>query len=63
MQETINKHIETNSKETSTSIPPSKDKTDGRLMWLLQRCKELDLTNKSYTLSANSDFREATKKR
>jgi hypothetical protein len=62
LQETINKHIETNSKETSTSIPPSKDKTDGRLMWLLQRCKELDLTNKSYTLSANSDFREATKK-
>lgn len=58
----IDKHIETDSKETSAGTPPSEDKVKGRLMWLLQRYRELDIANSSITISANSDMREATKK-
>lgn len=61
LQTTINKHIETDTNEKSSGKTPTIEAVQGRLMWLLQRSKELDITNKSLTLSANSDFREATK--
>lgn len=61
LQTTIGKHIETDTNEKSSGKTPTIEAVQGRLMWLLQRSKELDITNKSLTLSANSDFREATK--
>jgi len=58
----IQKHIATDEENRKTGKVESIEKEQGRWMWLLQRCKELDLPNLSLKNSANADFRENTKK-
>ena len=61
LQIAIQKHIATDEENRKTGKVEPIEKEQGRWMWLLQRCKELDLPNLSLKNSANADFRENTK--